>query len=152
MTIFMISFICLMEITLFWFWGEMWPICVFDMFHSKPGWMFGVVCWSVLSDICQNQMNQTDILNSLSWRTEPSFLSFFFSLCFCPFFFFFITFMFSLLSGHFEFTRSTEIVRKLRLSWTQSTEETFFKKNITQFEHSRFYCDLRTTQRSLETR
>lgn len=102
-----------------------WNVTQMRFWHVSFKTWLTVWCWSVLSDICQNQMNQTDILNSLSCLGGQSlhFLSFF--LCV---FVLFISFMFSLLSGHFEFTRSTEIVRKLRLNLTQSTEETF--KNI----------------------
>lgn len=63
----------------------MWPRCVLHIFDSKPDCLFGVVCWSGLSDVCQNQINQIDILISLSWLGGPSF-HFFLSLCFCLFF------------------------------------------------------------------
>lgn len=49
--------------------------CVLGMFDSKPGWVSVWCCvlvWAGLSDVCQNQMNQIDILISQRLLGGPS--------------------------------------------------------------------------------
>jgi len=111
-------------------------------------WLSVWCCVSVLSDICHNQMNQMDILNSLSHLGGQS-LHFFF--CFFLFVFFYLFYVFFALRAFRVHREHRHWKLSGSLDWVghKSTKETF---KIILPSLNWFYCDLRTTQWILETR
>lgn len=80
-----------------------------------------VLCWSGLSDVCQNQI---DILISLSWLGGPSFHFFLSFLVFCLFFWSLLCFLCSLGIS------SSQGAQKLSGSWDCGVEHKGQRKHL----------------------